>query len=207
MTAYQNFVSDFPERCVEVLDLAAGKSRLSGREVTLLIMAASTSLIVPFERLKTKGDGAIHPIGDVDQFPDAAQDLRELLDDRFIGSAVWRSDHSESWRLAKNLRNITGDPEQWLAGVKLKPISGEKKVKAISELMRNALAHGNLFTRGDPIEEIVLVNFHWKEVPNEPSQLSNFDALVVAPADLETMLRAWVRFLSQSAAWKLMHAA
>ena len=208
MSAYRNFVNDFPDRCLEVLEMAAGKARLGGREVTLLLMAASMSLVVPLERLKTKGNGDSHPIGDVELFPNAARSLSDLLTAPFIGSAIWPYESSESWKLARELKSISGDPEQWLPENKLKPISKEKRSKAILDLIRNALAHGSLFTRGKQIEEIIFVSFHWKSTPEgSPCEWSSFDALVVSPADLKDLLRKWVEFLKTSDFVELIRAA
>src|SRR5215469_18571837 len=55
MTAYRNFVEDFPRRCRDILKVA-GKPALSrGREVTLNLVIASAGLLVPYERVKPDG--------------------------------------------------------------------------------------------------------------------------------------------------------
>jgi hypothetical protein len=91
MTAYKNFVEDFPRRCRDILDLA-GKPALSrGREVTLTLMVASAGLVVPYERLKPDGGGGghiDHPSGDNKRFADAAAKLRSLLDAPFMSSCL-----------------------------------------------------------------------------------------------------------------------
>ena len=208
MTAYKNFISDFPRRCIDILDLAKAGSRASGRDVTLVIMVASASLVIPLERLRIKASGDAHPIGDLERFPDSAQQLQGLLKSPFVGSKIGPPADQKSWKLAQRLTNIEGDAEQWMARAQLKPVSGEKTVKAILELMRNALAHGNLFTIGDPIASLVFVNFHWKNLPKgAPAEWVNFDALQVPPADLDELLCKWVEFLHQSNFLRLKLAA
>ena len=52
MTAYKNFVQDFPTRCCDMLKDYEREALLSGREVTLTLAMAASGLIVPFERLR-----------------------------------------------------------------------------------------------------------------------------------------------------------
>lgn len=55
MTAYKNFVQDFPTRCKDVLELAESRTNHQVREVTLLLVVASAAIIVPYERLRKDG--------------------------------------------------------------------------------------------------------------------------------------------------------
>jgi len=52
MSNYNNFVSDFPGRCAELLKEYERSARLRKREVTLMLCIAMPSIVVPLERLK-----------------------------------------------------------------------------------------------------------------------------------------------------------
>ena len=56
--------------------------------------------------------------------------------------------------------------------------------------IRNALAHGNIFTRGNPeIEQIILLS--------EAGWHEQVRFLVVAPADFRRFLKNWLGFLRE----------
>lgn len=55
--------------------------------------------------------------------------------------------------------------------------------------IRNALAHGNIFTRGNPeIEQIILLS-------ERAVGTNKFNFLAVAPADFRLFLKNWLEFL------------
>jgi hypothetical protein len=150
MTAYKNLIEDFPRRCRDILDIA-GKPALSRRrEVTLTLMVASAGLIVPYERLKPGGRWGPHPSGDRNTFADAVAKLESLLGQPFMSSRLW-TQTSSTWFSGK-LESVTGDPDSWKGLQKSRPISKEKSVGTILSVIRNALAHGNIWTLRDPIE-------------------------------------------------------
>ena len=202
MTAYTNFTSDFPGRCLELLDLAHGIASVNGREVTLLLMVASASLLVPYERLKPDTDYASHPFGDNRRFVEVANKLKDLMAENFVGSVLCPGTAS-SWRLAKKVQSVDGDLDGWLPKVLFKPLSKERGVSATLTLVRNALAHGNIYSSGNPIKDLIFV----KEVTTEQADKSRkrvgFEVLSVNHADFLNFVRAWVTFLNDSKAWEL----
>lgn len=62
MTAYTNFIQDFPQRSLEILTTKYEWAKAKNRDVPLLISIAFTSLVVPFERLRRQGSE--HPSAD-----------------------------------------------------------------------------------------------------------------------------------------------
>jgi hypothetical protein len=62
MTAYRDWLRDFPNRCVEILTLLEPQAREHDREVTLMLCAGSILLNVPLERLKLRLDKLNQPI-------------------------------------------------------------------------------------------------------------------------------------------------
>ena len=115
MTAYRNFIEDFPGRCRDILKIAIKPTYLRGREVTLLLMVASAGLIIPYERLKPdgKGSGSIgHPSRDNMLYTDAARQLHQLLEKPFLSSDLWNEPSLGSWERGY-IQQIAGSPESW----------------------------------------------------------------------------------------------
>jgi len=193
MTAYTDFTSDFPRRCLEVLDTASADAAANGREITLLLMVASASLLVPFERLKPDTEYSAHPSGDNKRYGAAAGQLKELLDKRFVGSELCPAT-KHSWQLAKEVQTVEGAMDSWLPKVKLKSLSASKQVGSTLTLIRNALAHGSIYATGDPIKELVFV----KEVLDKDRKRVGFDVLQVSHGDFKQFVRAWIAFLQAS---------
>jgi hypothetical protein len=190
MTAYKNFVEDFPRRCRDILDLA-GKPALSrGREVTLTLMVASAGLVVPYERLKPDGGFIDHLSGDNKRFADAAAKLKSLLNDPFMSSCLW-NEASSTWHGGK-LVSVAGDPDLWTGLRKRRPISKDKKVSTILNVIRNALAHGNIFTLNNPIEAIIFI----KANMDVDKIARNYSFLSVAPQEFRKFLENWFDFLN-----------
>jgi hypothetical protein len=78
----------------------------------------------------------------------------------------------------------------WFPPKSLKSISQDKVVSSMLALIRNALAHGNIFSSGSPIDRLIFVQ---KRDAN-----STFEVLSVSPSDFGDFVRGWVKFLSDS---------
>jgi hypothetical protein len=189
MTAYKNFVEDFPRRCRDILDLAGKPALSQGREVTLTLMVASAGLVVPYERLKPDGGFIDHPSGDNKTFADAAAKLKLLLKDPFMSSCLW-NEASSTWHGGK-LTSVAGDPDSWDGLRKRRPISKDKKVSTILEVIRKALAHGNILTLNNPIEAIIFIKANIT-----CNIVHNYSFLSVAPQEFRQFLENWFDFLN-----------
>ena len=191
MTAYKNFVDDFPRRCREILKFAGKPALFRGREVTLALMVASAGLVVPYERLKPDGGEIDHPSGDNKKFSAAAENLKALLAEAFLSSRVWGAPVS-TWH-SGNLKSVTGDPDSWEGLRNRKPIQTNKTVGSVLRLIRNALAHGNIYTFKDPIEAIIFI----KANVNDKKEIRDYSFVFVAPADFQIFLEKWFDLLAQ----------
>jgi hypothetical protein len=187
MTAYKNFIEDFPRRCRDVLDLAGKSARYRGLEVTLTLMVASAGLIVPYERLKPEGE-IDHPSADSKTFAGAAAKLKSLLNEPFLSSCLW-NEASATWRSGE-LLSVTGDPDSWDGLQRPRPISKEKRVRTVLKTIRNSLAHGNIYTLQNPIQEIIFIEVNKHKDPPGYSFIS------VAPDEFRKFLENWFEFLN-----------
>src|SRR5262249_35130825 len=139
MTAYKNFVADFPRRCRDILHVASKPALSQGLEVTLALVVASAGLVVPYERLKPNGRWGPHPSGESEKFVDAAKKLESILHQPFMSSSLWTKGIS-TW-CSGELDSAAGEPDSWAGLQKGRPISKDKTLGAILSVIRNALAH------------------------------------------------------------------
>jgi len=184
MSAYKNFVQDFPTRCKSLLDMFDSQAARGNREVTLLLAVATPSLIVPFERLHKEA----HPSRDDQRFAEASATLGAELSSQCDASRLWQQFKESDWRY-KKLGTLRGDPDAWGLDSDTKGI-GAKQTKTILAILRNALAHGNVWTRGDPIGTLVFVSRVCLDKPEGP-----FHSLQCSPLVLAAFVRGWVGFL------------
>jgi hypothetical protein len=86
---------------------------------------------------------------------------------------------------------VSNGPDSWVELDALKPLGPDRKVKTVLLHIRNALAHGNIFTRGAPeIERIILLN-------ERAVGTNKFNFLAVAPDDFRNFLKNWLKFVRE----------
>ena len=156
MSEYSSYVSDFPARCAEILEEFRFPAERLGRDVTLLLSITSAGLIFPHERL-IPGARTPHPSGDRDRYSDAACQYNRLLKEPFLSPPLWNWEVS-SWRKGKVRDVRSGGPDTWEELRNAKAIGSEVSVGTVLRILRNALAHGNVFTQGRQIHNIVFLS-------------------------------------------------
>ena len=193
---------DFPSRCLEILDRQSGWAKFRDREVTLLLMVASAAFVVPYERLGLHKGRPPHPAGDNKRYAELAKRLEDLKADKFCSSSLCPNSEN-SWKLAKDVDRVDGDLDGWFLPKLMKPVSKDKTVSSMLTLIRNALAHGNMFTTGSPIETLIFV----QRRGSDEGSTSKFEVLSVGPEDFAHFIREWVAFLRDSEIRELYLAA
>lgn len=189
MTAYKDFHQDFPTRCLSLLRMAEEKAHGRNLEVTLIIMVASAGLVIPFERLRPRK--IQHPIGDREKYSDASSKLDELLTDQFFSSQLQRG--TNIWEGGR-VKSIDTLPDEWPEMKNTKEISKEKTVGGVIKIIRNALAHGNIFTHGDPIiSRLIFAEKH----ENNRGEIKDFPYVSVTPDDFTIFIKSWFNFLQR----------
>lgn len=190
MSQYRNFVSDFPGRCATLLSQFEAAARNRNREVTLMLCIAMPSLVVPLERLNgPNGNRPGHPSRDWEEYAGAKSALDQLLEQDFLGSLLWPNP-SDPWHYGQ-LKDVTGGPDSWPELRDPKQMTEQKGVKSVVLHIRNALAHGNIFTvGGSEIERLVFLS-------KPDSASSRFNYLVVTPQQFRAFLANWLQFVRQ----------
>jgi hypothetical protein len=196
MSDYINYVEDFPNRCKSILELARPAVNEKGYEVTLLLMVASTALTVPYERLKPEGD-TIQPIQDRTRFQCAAKQLKDLLDQRFLSSQLWNTGSVSSWK-GDNLASVNGMPEEWKELNDPIALTAEASVCCVLKAIRNALSHGNLYTKNDTRDQITRIVFVTGLAKRKTGKIiSPYRFVEVSPDDFSLFLNKWFEFLTK----------
>jgi hypothetical protein len=215
MSVYKNFIQDFPDRCDKILKEYRSHAEKSGLEATLMLAIASVAIPIPFERLRKPPGGIKHPSGDKEKHSKASGKLAEICGKKFIQSALWEKAVS-SWEIGEvDAREAKKkDPELWDASYN--SLSGDFKVIEILEHIRNALAHGNIFTSPNgkkQIKRIIFLNriMSAKSLTDNylkacllkffrrsrPKFTGKYKVLKVSPNDFNDFLINWIQFLSE----------
>jgi hypothetical protein len=211
VTAYKNFVQDFPNRCMDLLKLAEEPPRKKDREVTLALMVASAGFVIPFERLRPPGK-IDNPVGDREKYSNYSEKLKNLMDTNFRGSTL-HPENVTDWQ-AGSLKSIQGDPDGWQELSQDKTLVEAKTVGNVLKEIRNALAHGNVFTKGNPISSVVFVSVDTKTsykktegkehhliiddekiYVTEKHEIKGYSFVSMSPESFLNFLKLWFKFV------------
>lgn len=197
MSSYSNFIQDFPSRCLDILKKYEKDAITHNREVTLMLAIATAGFVIPFERLRPLySEDSDHPSRDREKFSKARNKLERILDVLFVDSALWNKKDVGSWIFAKELRDVEREPDFWPELKSPKSLSIKKQVSSILKHLRNGLAHGNIYTKGDPIRLIIFLSRCCKYVDKKCIPTDKYDMLAVSPADFCRFLINWLNFLA-----------
>jgi hypothetical protein len=147
-----------------------------------MLAIASSGLLIPYARLKESD----HPSADTTNFKIAANQFNEFLETYFLDSGL--ADRTQnSWRISKRAI-VNGRLDPGCFETEFKPISAKKQTAPIIQILRNALAHGNIVTEGHPIGKL----FFLSKV-GEDSRYYN--CIAVSPEDFKLFIEKWFEFL------------
>jgi hypothetical protein len=197
MSVYRDFIQDFPVRCGEILEEYRKQSEKSDREVTHMLAIASAAIPIPFERLRKQSRGKKHPAGDKEKYPKANSNFNNVCGKKFINSVLWKKEEAGSWEIgevdARDVKKNPEDPSQWQVCYEL--LSADLKVKGILVHIRNAIAHGGIFTLSEEKDQIKKIIF-LSEILNGRHFTGRYKVLKVSPANFYDFLINWIDFLS-----------
>ena len=141
MAQYENYLDDLAERCICILQDFWPEAEKQKKEVTLLLMVATSAFVIPRERTLSG-----HSDSDAAFFEeDLSGSKKRELDTTWSKSSLFKDTGAWKYEFTKEFGE---GPSSWPAA----DMNAEKKnVSEVLAIIRNALAHGNLYTVGDPI--------------------------------------------------------
>jgi len=196
MSSYKHFIIDFTSRSEKLFSLLKSKDEYKKHDVTLLLTFATPCFLVPYDRLK--GDPKVRREGDK-YYGRHFDDIYEMPWDDCLKNLRFEESDLFAELKGKNIRyGKVGNIEEAItynfSDPALKELDDIKKVdkpkvESIIATIRNGLAHGNIFTTGNPnIEHIVLAKHKGGK---------SYDCLVITPSDFKQLLTNWYSWLRQ----------
>jgi hypothetical protein len=189
MSNYRNFIEDFPKRCGEILSDYKKQAYKNGREVTYMLAIASASITIPYARLTEKENPSL----DKKKCENAVSNFDNLCGKPFLKSCLWAMP-SKNWKsglVKKEYVKLGADT--WEKNALC--LRNEITVKEVLSIIRNALAHGSIFTlptENDKIENIIFLSVIRDK---ENHTTGDYDLIMVSPDDFNEFLANWIEFL------------
>jgi len=208
MSLYLDIYNDFPLRCAEVWRSTRAVAQSEGREVTLMLMAATAGLATPWEHLKIQPgqakDNRDHPAFNgfrESAYKHALKTVESALSPiaaesrLFVGTNCvrWGYGHAANLGLIRNMVE-RGEP----------PILALPALRArdVVNLLRNALSHNNLYAFGGlGGSEISHLTFFQEHATREVGVkvVNGYDVLSMPVGDMEAFLENWFAMLEEVA--------
>jgi hypothetical protein len=195
VTAYLNFIQDFPKRCRDILLAYWEDARRENREVTLLVAVATSAFTIPFERLNPSAPDHIAD----DRYAGAVRKVGRLQNRKF---AAWQK--GASWKIVEGIDSKliqTNQADAWASPRIRQPIPNGKKVGSILSIIRNALAHGSIFayprpvSRQKPVETEAIFFLSRRRDESTKELIDEYDLIIVSPADFRAFILDWISLL------------
>jgi hypothetical protein len=210
MSNYSDLIRDLPQRCRELYGATELSARSLRREITLLLSVTSLAFVVPFERLSQREQRGrtpryIQPHNDPEEYADAHRRFQEMLDQPWTETEFVQAHHVRS--VQYGTRPFTrDDPRSWPEFYDDSTLLEDMALSArdVLEVIRHALAHGNILTRGAAhIDEVVFIrggrSIGEKERSENPGLYGkdrhDYVFLRFRPIALQAFFMSWCVFL------------
>lgn len=207
MTDYRDIYCDLPSRVHEVWQRtqAAEANASEDRSVTAMLMAAAAGLAMPFENLKDVGVGngekwKDHPAFQTSDQSKYTKALKAC--DLFLKQAIGTCPGLQNAILlhCRELKNIRDAAESGQGDASFNV--AKHKVRFALKILRNALAHNNIFgVRDDQGQIEKLTFFSQSNWCSSCNRTDGWDVLAMPVASFEAFLLDWFKLLKDPAAY------
>jgi len=201
VTAYRDIYCDLPSRVHEVWQRtqAAATNAAEDRSVTAMLMAAAAGLAMPFENLKDVGIGngekwKDHPSFQTSDQPKYKETLKAC--DLFLKQSIGTCPGFEQTVLlyCRELKDVRNAAESGQGDALLNV--AKHNVRFALKILRNALAHNNIFGIRDVQGQIQkLTFFSQRNWCSNCNRTDGWDVFVIPVASFETFLSTWFELL------------
>ena len=181
MTQHHDYIIDLPERCIGILEYLWPAAKEQSREVTLLLMAATSAFVIPFERIKRKD---LYPDSN-EVFPSFDEELRKKWNESPLSRCT------EEWPLG-DVSDWGGGPNSWPPPTTR---AGNEDVEEVLRIIRNALAHGNLHTDGNHTDGNHIHSLRLHSEKREERKIIGYRYLDISVSDFRQFLFNWLTLL------------
>ena len=196
------FVTEYPARCLELLDAMqqiAAKKDLIG---SFALLTAASILNIPLERLARQ-----HPLN-AEYGSDVYQALRRVEKQRWADAEFWQGQDCASWHFSRIVTN-PNDVSEWQSDDGQPSMSaatntiGGRRAGEVLRALRNALAHGNIVylnaegheTAGTRLHFIGFLSRH-EENSEQRAAAETYRLVAVPEWDFLVFIRCWATWLA-----------
>jgi hypothetical protein len=199
------FVTEYPARCLELLDALEPIAHEREMLGTFSVLMAGSVLTIPLERLAKH-----HPI-DSEYGSDLFQALRKLEKQQWLAADFWGGAPSGAWHFAR----VVTDPNDvagWRNENDVHSVQEgantirSRKVSIVLRVLRNALAHGNIVYLNEHGHETAGTQLHsigfltrYEETPEQRDVGCTYRLVAVPEAEFLFFVKCWARWLASFA--------
>lgn len=205
MSCYDDIYNDFPLRCATVWESLNAAAKTEELDVTFMLMCAAGGFATPWEHLKIMPgqgkDSAGHPAFfsyDEDKYKRSLTVLSHALAANLRASLLFREVQFDRcfYGEVEAIADIRDAVEaQRLPKLALAEVSARRVVK----ILRNAIAHNNLYAFDNEKQGVISDLTFFSEVQQDRKDrtkvVSGYEVLVMQVDDFRTFLNAWFALL------------
>jgi hypothetical protein len=198
----QRFVTEYPERCLALLDAIEPLARERDLVATFALLTASSVLVIPYERL-----GRLHPMSR-ERGSRLHRELRSLEKVRWYEAPFWANHRPDGWQFSR----IVTDPNQvseWVNAYGIPSASDEaneiskRMASDVLRVLRNALAHGNVVYLNEHGQEVAGTAVRhlgflsrYEETPEQRANAETYRLVVATDEAFLNFVRLWATWLA-----------
>lgn len=196
------FATEYPERCLQLLEVCEPLARKLDLFGTFSVMLASSILLVPWERANNR-----HPLTQ-EHGGELQASLKRLAKQKWASAEFWRDSTTAGWRYSR----IMGDPNHswdWKDEMGRPSFSDDANtiesriVGEVFRVMRNALAHGNIVyldqngheTSGTRVQHLGFLS-RYEEMDEQRKQVETYRLVTVRESDFLPFVQCWAHWVA-----------
>ena len=186
----QRFVTEYPERCCQLLNLLEPLARERDLVGSLSLLVASAAFTIPFGRL-TETD---HPLGRPEH--ELAKAIRRLRRRPFLEAPFWNGASPDFFRYAR----VVNDPEYagaWRDEAGKHPLQSaeSKDGNTVLRTIRHALAHGNVVYLDENGHESPGHRLRYLAFLSKHDDGQSYRVAIFGEDDFLKFLKSWIAWL------------
>ena len=211
----KRFVTEYPERCMQMLEILEPHARKRQLVGSFALMVASSIFVIPYERMKKP-----HPLGGVGSEPELYQAIKRIQRQKFLESEIWGCTPSGEWRMSRILTN-PNHTNSWKDKNGSHPMAEmaentihDRCLEAVVRVIRNALAHGSVVYldrdgRERPGAEVQFLAFlsRYEESEGQRAISETYRLVTTTEETFLSFVKAWATWLNEFPADDRLFAA